>query len=119
MNSRALVAAAGAGLTTFLVVAVLLIEALPFEFSAIVGLPAGAVVGVLVAALVTASYADAGRAVRAVVDGAAAFSYAALAALAVRYVDLAGLRGAVTLPRLAGFAAVVAVAVAAVSWFRE
>jgi len=48
MTFRSALAALGAGITTFLVVAVLVIELLDVEFSAIVGLPVGAVAGWIV-----------------------------------------------------------------------
>jgi xanthosine utilization system XapX-like protein len=50
MPSRPLLVAAGAGLTVGLVVAVLVIEAVPVELSALVGLRAGIIAGLLVAA---------------------------------------------------------------------
>jgi hypothetical protein len=90
---RATVAVAlGAALTTFLVVTVLVIEALSFEFSAIVALPIGLLAGVAVLVLVALTVPRSGRIGRGFAVGAAGFGYAVVVLLAVRYVDFAGLR---------------------------
>ncbi len=116
MHPRPLLVAAGAGLTVGLVVAVLVIEALNVEFSAIVGLPAGVIAGLVVAAVVVGRYEAAGTPQRAAADAVAAFGYTLLGGAAVQYVGLFGLREVLTLQRLAGVAAVAAVGVFVASW---
>lgn len=106
---RATVAVAlGAGLTTFLVVTVLVIEALSFEFSAIVALPIGLLAGVAVLVLVGLTLPLAGRFGRGLAVGAAGFGYAVVLLLAVRYVDLAGLRSELSMDLVVAAAGVVA-----------
>lgn len=116
MRLRPLLVAAGTGLTAGPVVAVFVIEGLSVEFSAIVGLPAGIVAALVVAAVVVGRYESAERSQRAVTDGVAAFGYTLLAGAAAQYIDLIGLRGVLTLQSLAGAAAVAAVGVSVVSW---
>lgn len=87
-----LTVALGAGLATFLLVTVLVIELLAFEFSAIVALPIGLLAGVAGLVLVVLTFSDAGRIGRALSVAAAGFGYAVLSLLAVSYVNLGGLR---------------------------
>jgi hypothetical protein len=82
----------GAGLATFLLVTVLVIELLAFEFSAIVALPIGLLAGVAGLLLVVLTFSDAGRIGRGLSVAAAGFGYAVLSLLAVSYVNLGGLR---------------------------
>ena len=89
MNLRASATAVGASLTAFLVVAVSVIELLDTEFSAIVGLPAGLVAGILVFVLVLLRHDDTDEPVRWALAGFAGFGYGVLLALGVAYVNLA------------------------------
>jgi hypothetical protein len=118
MNSRRVAAALGAGVAVFLVVAVAVIELLAFEFSALVGLPVGLAAGAGVALLVSLRYPEFGREARAAVDAAAGFGVAVLAVQAVSYVNLAGLRSALSTDLTVVVAAVAAVVVGAASWLR-
>lgn len=56
MDGRTILSAVGAGLTTFLLVSVAVIEVLDFEFSPLVGLPIGLMVGVGVTVGVFVTY---------------------------------------------------------------
>lgn len=56
MHSRRAFTALGAGLTTGLLVAVLVIETRPFEFSALVGLPLGILAGLTTLAAVAVAF---------------------------------------------------------------
>jgi hypothetical protein len=116
MTSRAVVVAPGAGLTTGLLVAVLVIEALPYEFSAIIGLPVGLLAGITVGVLVGWHYEGTGTVVRSVADGAAGFGYAVALLLVIRYADVFGLRSAVTFERLVVSSVVFGLAVLVGAW---
>lgn len=116
MTSRAVVVAPGAGLTAGLLVAVLVIEALPFEFSAIIGLPVGLLAGIAVGLLVGWHYEGAGTVVRSVADGAAGFGYAVVLLLGIRYADVFGLRSAVSFERLVVISVVIGVGVLVRAW---
>jgi len=89
VNIRASITAVGAAITVFLVVAVSIIELLDTEFSAIVGLPAGLVAGILVFVLVLFRHDDADEPVRWALAATAGFGYGILLALGVAYVNLA------------------------------
>jgi hypothetical protein len=117
MNTRVTVAATGAGATAFLVVAVAVVELLPVEFSALVGLPAGVLAGGAVLVLIGTRYDRLRGASRYAVDAAAGFGVAVFVVQAVRYVNLAGLRSALTLESTAGVAVLAAVLAALVSWW--
>lgn len=116
MRIRTTLAALGAGITVALLVAVFLIEALPYEFSAIVGLPVGLLAGVGAALLVGRRYVRFGPTARSLLDGMAGFGLTVVALLAVLYVDLAGLGSWIDLATLVGVALAVAVAVTVFSW---
>lgn len=116
MNPRTVGIAVGAGVATFLVVAVALIEALPFEFSAIVGLPVGLLAGALVFVAIVVTGDSLGPVARRSVAGVAGFGYAVVLLLAVRYVNLVGLRSAITVESLVAVAVAVGVAVFVASW---
>lgn len=88
MNLRTPVVAFGAGVTAFLVVTVLVIEALDFEFSALIGLPVGVLVGAVAFAAVLVKYDDVGDPLRWTLAGVAGFGYAVFAVLAADYVHL-------------------------------
>lgn len=116
MTGRTVAIALGTGFTTALLVAVSVIEALPYEFSAIIGLPVGLVAGVAVAVLVGWRYERTRPAVSGVADGAAGFGYAVVLLLTVRYADFLGLESAITFERLVVVSAVVGVAALVASW---
>lgn len=115
-RGRALPSAVGVGVTAFLLAAVAVVEALEWEFSAIVGVPVGIVAGVFAATLVALWAPGLGRTPRAGVDAVAGFGYGVLALWLVRYVDLGGLRSTLTVDALAGGALVVAAVAGVVSW---
>jgi hypothetical protein len=119
MHLRAALAAAGVAVTAFLLVAVAVIELLPFEFSAIVGLPVGLLAGIVAFVAVFAEYRFAGTAAQRVTFAVAGFGYTVLALLFVGYVNLGGLRGAIGPELLAVLGVVVAVAVYLGLWARE
>lgn len=103
MGPRSVAVAFGTGITTFLVVAVLVIELLAFEFSALVGLPVGVVAGAVAVVVVLLTHDDLGDPLRWAVAAAAGFGYGIAVVLAARYVNLVDV----------GFAATVGIAVAA------
>jgi hypothetical protein len=116
MNKRSVAVAVGAGVTVFLVVAVAVIELLHVEFSALVGLPVGLLGGAGVAVVVAVRYDALAPPVRYAVDAAAGFGLAVVALLAVGYVNLAGLRIALSTDVTVGIAVVVAALTALASW---
>jgi hypothetical protein len=114
MNARPL-AALGVALTTFVVVAAVLTEALAarIAFSAVVGLPVGLAAGLVTGAATRTRIWRSPRA-RPTLLGIAAFGYALLAAAAVSYA-VASARDLVSVSTAVPFAAVCAVAVAALA----
>lgn len=88
VNLRRPLTAVGTGITAFLVVAVSVIELLDIEFSAMVGLPVGLLVGIVVFVLVLLRHDDADEPVRWAVAGFAGFGYGILLALGTAYVNL-------------------------------
>ncbi|MCD2203485.1 hypothetical protein [Halobacterium sp. KA-6] len=119
MHSRTVLSALGAGITTFLVVAVAVIELLPFEFSALVGLPVGLLVGGAVFAAVAARYDEAAPVLRYAVDAAAGFGLAVVVLQAVSYVNLAGLRSALSVDVTVAVAAFAGVIATVASWLMD
>ncbi|WP_144798620.1 hypothetical protein [Halorubrum depositum] len=111
MNLRPF-AALGVALTTFLVVAAVLTEALAarIAFSAIVGLPVGLAAGIVTGVATRTRLWRSPRA-RPTLLGIAAFGYALLAVAAVSYA-VPPARGFVSVATAVPFAAVCAVAVA-------
>ena len=116
MLGRDMVSGFGAGIAVALVVSVILIEALPFEFSAIVALPVGLLAGTGTGVLVARRYEQVDRPARALFDGSAGFGYTVVLLVAARYVGRLGLRSIVTFQRLLVAAAVVALLTAMASW---
>lgn len=112
MDLRRLLAALGAGIATFVVVAVLVIEGLAVEFSAIVGLPVGAAVGLAAVVGLLWRYDDLGRPARAAVDGLAGAGFAVVLVGAGSYVNLLALAVEVT----AGVVVAAGVLAGIVSW---
>ncbi len=119
MNSRTILSALGAGITTFLVVAVAVIELLPFEFSALVGLPVGLLAGGAVFAAVAVRYDEASAALRYAADAAAGFGLAVVVLQAMSYVNLAGLRSTLSVDVTVAVAVVAGVLATVVSWLAD
>ncbi|MUV90505.1 permease [Halapricum sp. CBA1109] len=88
MDRRTTFTAVGAGITSFLLVAVAVIELLAFEFAAIVGLPVGLLVGVAVAGVLLVRGGRLRPAVGRTVTAYAAFGVAVLCLLVLRYVNV-------------------------------
>ena len=103
----------GVAVSTFLLVAAIVTElaAPAIEFSVFLGLPAGVLAG-LVAAVVTgrALRADPSEVVRRATAAIASFGYAVILLAAVRYA-VAPTRAVLSLPLIAGLAAVAAVVI--------
>jgi hypothetical protein len=116
MRIRVAAAAVGVGITVFLVVAVAVIELVNVEFSALVGLPVGLLAGGAVAVVVAVRYDELAPAARYVVDAAAGFGLTVIALLAISYVNLAGLRPALSTDVTVGIAVSVAALAALASW---
>ncbi|TQQ83102.1 hypothetical protein EGH24_06625 [Halonotius terrestris] len=109
MNPRRLLTPVGAGLTTFLLVAVVVIETLQMEFSAIIGLPLGVLAGSVVAIGLWLRRDDLRRRVRRVATAYAAFGIAVLTFLSLRYVNIG--RSVLTFDGIVGGSLVVVVIV--------
>jgi len=88
MNAWKLFTAVGAGVTTALLVAVVIIELLRIEFSALVGLPVGLITGIIVTVWLGGSLEELPVGVRRAATAYAAFGVTILAVFAVRYVNL-------------------------------
>ncbi|MFW5920042.1 MAG: hypothetical protein ACOCSF_07635, partial [Halanaeroarchaeum sp.] len=88
MDARKLLTTIGAGFTSFLLVAVLIIELLDVEFSAIIGLPVGLLVGVVVFVGLWIRGDELSLGIRRAATAYAAFGIALLAFLALRYVNI-------------------------------
>lgn len=88
MDARTVVSGLGAGAATFLIVAVLVIELLNVEFSAIVGLPVGLLVGAAVFVVLVSRYESLSRLQRVGVDSVAGFGGGVLIVLAASYVNV-------------------------------
>ncbi|MDL5362895.1 hypothetical protein [Halalkalicoccus sp. NIPERK01] len=110
MSATRIAVALGAGLSAFLVVGALTTELLAgtIAFSALVGLPAGALAAFVVFALVSARFDGIGRPAGRAGAAIAGFGYAVLAYAALAYVA-AGI--AFDVHRAVGLAAVVAAAI--------
>lgn len=116
MSERATAAAVGTGVTTFLAVAAAVIVVVQVEFSALVGLPVGLAAGAAAAVMVAARYDTADPPARYAADAAAGFGFAVGVVLAVRYVNLAGLRPDLSTDVTVGVALVAAALAAVASW---
>lgn len=88
MNPRRVLTAVGAGLTTFLLVAVLVIELLAFEFSGIIGLPVGLLAGVAAFAVLWSQLDDLSLGIRRAASAYAAFGLTILLQFALSYVNI-------------------------------
>jgi|AntRauTorcE11898_2_1112593.scaffolds.fasta_scaffold126831_1 hypothetical protein len=89
MNVRHTLTALGAGLTTGLLVAVLVIELLAFEFSALIGLPLGILAGLIVLATVAVAFNGLDEMERRAMSAYAAFGLTVIVFAALSYVNLA------------------------------
>lgn len=118
MSEHRILTAVGAGLTAFLLVTVAVIEVLGFEFSAMLALPVGIVAGLVVLLVATSGLQRAGTTSRRLAQAAAGFGYTVLLLLAVRYVNVGGIRGRLSVMDVIGAAVGIAIAVFLLSWFR-
>jgi hypothetical protein len=109
MGIRRILTAAGAGVTTFLLVAVLVIEALDFEFSAIIGLPVGLLAGFTVFAGLWLRLAELTPGVRRFASAYATFGLTILLLLGLSYVNIGRALLSVDVMATIGFAAAVVV----------
>jgi hypothetical protein len=88
MAPRSVLTTIGAGITTFLLISVLIIELLDMEFSAIIGLPVGVVAGIVVSVVLWVARNQLSPGVRRAVTAYATFGVALLVLLALRYVNI-------------------------------
>lgn len=88
MDIRHGLTAVGAGLTTGVVVAVLVIEVLGVELSALVGLPVGLLAGLTVLATVGVAYDSRNATERRALSAYAAFGLTVVTIAALSYVNL-------------------------------
>lgn len=88
MDLRRVLTGLGAGVTTFLLVAVLVIESLAVEFSAIVGLPVGVLAGLAVGTALWIRIPHLSRPVRRMATAYATFGLTILVLLASKYVNI-------------------------------
>jgi hypothetical protein len=88
MDIRHALTALGAGLTTGLLVAVLVIEMLAVEFSALVGLPVGILGGLVVLATVAITFDGLDAMERRALTAYAAFGVTAVGLAALAYVNV-------------------------------
>lgn len=109
MNGRTLLTAIGSGITTFLLITVAVIEILDFEFSAIIALPIGLLVGVVVLIGVGVSMSSLSAGLRRLLSAYAAFGLTILALLGLRYVNVG--RSVLSTDLIVGVGAAAAVAV--------
>lgn len=116
MNTRVAGASVGAGITVFLIAAVAVIELWNVEFSALVGLPVGLLAGAAAAVAVAIRYDALVGPARYTVDAVAGFGLAIIVVLAISYVNLAGLRSALSTDVTVGIAALAAALAALASW---
>jgi hypothetical protein len=107
MEPRRVLTASGAGVTTFLLVTVAVIELLDFEFSAIIGLPVGLLAGLVALVVLWVRLSALGPSVRRAVGAYATFGLTVLGLLALRYVDIG--RGVFSTTVITGIGAVTAV----------
>lgn len=117
MESRRVLTSIGAGVATFLLVAVLVIEFLDFEFSSIVGLPVGVVAGLAVGVGLWVRIAGFRPAVRRVASAYASFGIAILLLLVLRYINIG--RDVLSVDVIAGLGFVTAVAVYGSLWLLD
>ncbi len=107
MDLRQLLTVVGAGLTTFLLVAVGVIEALNMEFSAIIGLPVGLLAGLVVLVILWVRLDGLSVGVRRALSAYAGFGLAVLGFFVLRYVNIG--REILTVDVIVGLGIVLAV----------
>jgi hypothetical protein len=119
MVLQRLALAVGAALTTFGIVAVVVIEAVQVDpVAGILGVGLGGVFALGMFTVVFTTLDEASPTLRRDVAAVAGFGYTALAVLALSYVDAAGLRSTITPTVVVGLATAVAVAIWVVLWYR-
>lgn len=114
MNGRQVVTAVGAGITTLLLVAVLVIELLTVEFSAIIGVPVGLLAGLFVFLAVVLRLDEMGTGLRRALRAYAGFGLAVVALLALQYVNVG--RAVLSTEVVVGLAVLAAIAVSVLDW---
>lgn len=114
MEPRRALTASGAGVTTFLLVTVAVIELLDFEFSAIIGLPVGLLAGLVALVVLWVRLSALSPSVRRALGAYATFGLTVLGLLALRYVDIG--RGVFSTDVITGIGAVTAVLAYILLW---
>lgn len=117
MDLRKLLTVIGAGLTTFLLVAVGVIEALDMEFSAIIGLPVGLLAGLVVLVILWSRLDGVGIAVRRATSAYATVGLAVLVFMALRYVNIG--RDVLTIDVITGLSIGLAAIVYGILWLSD
>lgn len=118
MNVRLFATAVGAGLTTALVVGGLMTALLTFEFSAIIGVPVGLASGAL--AFVAVAAVDRIETPRGrLLSAYGSVGYVVLLYAAASYVNLAGIRGALSLQQILALGVAVGLLVFAGLWVAD
>ena len=118
MRIRQSITAIGAGISTFLLVAVLVIELLDFEFSAIVGLPVGFIAGLAVLILLAIQFDDIGQIAQHAASAYAAFGIAILVLFGARYVNLGPSRDVLSVDVMLGVSTAVGLFVFVALWLQ-
>ncbi len=121
MNGRRALTVLGTGVTTTILVSVLVTALLdgPIEFSAIIGLPAGLLAGVVAIGGTLAVVDRFDTPVGAALGGYAAFGYAVVACMGLRYANVAGARRVLGLSRIVGIALVATGVVSVGLWYMD
>lgn len=119
MTFRRALLAGGLGLTTLLVVGGLLTALLPFEFSALVGLPVGVLAGLFAVVLALGAPLHAGTPAARAVAAAATVGYVVLGLAALSYANVAGFRGTLSVTEWLVVAVLAGLAVYAGLWLRD
>lgn len=117
MNGRQAITAVGAGFTTVLLIAMLVIELLAVEFSAIIGLPIGLFTGLVVCFAVLLRLDELSTGLRRVLRAYAGFGVTVVALLVLRYVNVG--RTVLSTEVVVGLAGLAAIAVYALGWLSE
>jgi hypothetical protein len=119
MRLRTLLTAAGAGITTAVLLTVLLIELLAVEFSMLLAVPIGVAVGLVVLAGLALGFDALSRPLQRVASGYAAFGLALLVQLASRYSNVGASRRLLSASVMVGLSLCAAVVVFGGLWLRE
>jgi len=118
VSLRRALLAGGLGLTTLLVVGGLLTVLLPFEFSALVGLPVGVLAGLFAVVLALGAPLRSGTPAARAVAAAATVGYVVLGLAALSYANVAGFRGTLSVTEWLVVAILAGLAVYAGLWLR-